>query len=300
MGVTGATIAWQRTETLWGWHTFTGSVLFRLGSLIFLFIFIVYLSKSLLYAAEVKKEFKNISKFSFSPTITISLLLLSIAAMNLYPSFSQALWILGTISHFFFSITVISIWIRHPSLEINHISPAWFIPVVGNILVPVAGVTYAPVEISWFFFSIGLIFWIALFTILLYRLTFHNPLPERLLPTLFIMIAPPAVGFIAHVKLTGTIDPPARLLYYLALFVFILMIPQLRMLSRTKYYLSWWAYTFPVAALTIATIRMYNFIKYAFSQYLALSLLILFSGILILLTVMTITAMKNKKICIED
>jgi len=65
MGVTGATIAWQRTETLWGWHTFTGSVLFRLGSLIFLFIFIVYLSKSLLYAAEVKKEFKNISKFSF-------------------------------------------------------------------------------------------------------------------------------------------------------------------------------------------------------------------------------------------
>jgi len=94
--------------------------------------------------------------------------------------------------------------------------------------------------------------------ILFYRLLFHNPLPERLLPTLFILIAPPAVGFIAYVKLTGTVDPVARILYYFALFVFVLMIPQLKMLSRIKYYLSWWAYTFPMAALTIATILMYH------------------------------------------
>jgi tellurite resistance protein len=220
--------------------------------------------------------------------------------MNSYPVFSQALWVLGTIGHFFFSVTVISIWIGHPSLEINHISPAWFIPVVGNILVPVAGVTYAPAEISWFFFSIGLIFWIALFTILLYRLIFHNPLPERLLPTLFIMIAPPAVGFLAYIKLTGAVDSMARILYYFALFIFILMIPQLRMLSRIKYYLSWWAYTFPLAALTIATILMYHHVNFVFFQYLALSLLILLSGIVILLTVMTLNAVKNKKICIED
>jgi len=300
MGLAGAAITWQRMESLWGWNTFAGSALFWLSGLIFLFIFILYATKSFLYTDEVKKEFKNITKLSFFPTITISLLLLSIAAMNSYPVFSQALWVAGTVCHFFFSVAIISIWIRHPSLEINHISPAWFIPVVGNILVPIAGVTYAPAEISWFFFSIGLIFWIALFTILLYRLIFHNPLPERLLPTLFIMIAPPAVGFIAYVKLTGAVDSMARVLYYFALFVFILMIPQLRMLSKIKYYLSWWAYTFPVAALTIATILMYHQLNFVFFQYLALSLLILLSGIVILLTVMTVTAVKNKKICIED
>ncbi len=300
MGLAGAAIAWQRTESLWEWNTFTGSALFWLSGLIFLFIFILYATKSLLYTGEIKKEFKNITKLSFFPTITISLLLLSIAAMTLYPSFSQVIWVLGTIGHFFFSVTVISIWIRHPSLEINHISPAWFIPVVGNILVPIAGVTFAPAEISWFFFSIGMIFWISLFTILLYRLIFHNPLPERLLPTLFIMIAPPAVGFIAYVKLTGTVDSMARILYYVALFVFMLMIPQLRMLSRIKYYLSWWAYTFPMAALTIATILMYHYNQMIFFRYLALVLLIILSTVMILLGFMTLAAMKNKNICIED
>ena len=197
-------------------------------------------------------------------------------------------------------MAVISIWIRHPSLEINHISPAWFIPVVGNMLVPIAGVAYAPAEISWFFFSIGLVFWVALFTILFYRLLFHNPLPERLLPTLFILIAPPAVGFISYVKLTGGVDSAARILYYFGLFVFILMIPQLKMLARIKYYLSWWAYTFPLAALAIATLLMYHQGGFIFFKYLALAFLILVSAVIVLLAFMTLVAMKNKTICVED
>ncbi|KQC10923.1 MAG: C4-dicarboxylate ABC transporter, partial [Smithella sp. SDB] len=260
----------------------------------------VYLTKNFKHFHEVQKEFQNTTKLSFFPTISISLLLLSIATMTMHPFISMILWTIGTIMHFIFSIMVISIWLKHPSLEINAISPAWFIPVAGNILVPIAGITYASSEISWFFFSVGFVFWIALFTILLYRLIFHNPMPEKLLPTLFILIAPPAVGFISYVKLTGAVDSMARMLYYFAFFIFILMMPQLRMLARIKYYLSWWAYTFPMAALTIATILMYHYLHIEVFQYVALILLILLTGIVILLTFMTVTAMKNKRICIED
>jgi len=300
MGLTGATIAWQRAETMWGLNAVVSSTLLAISSVIFAVIMIVYAIKIIRYPDEIRREFQNITKLSFFPAISISLLLLSIAFMDLLPGFSQALWIIGAIVHFFFSVAIISIWIRHPSLEINHISPAWFIPVVGNILVPIAGVVYAPVEISWFFFSIGLVFWIALFTILFYRLLFHNPLPERLLPTLFILIAPPVVGFISYVKLTGVVDSMARILYYFGLFVFILMIPQLRMLSRIKYYLSWWAYTFPLAALSIATMLMYHQNGLVFFKYLALVLLTLISAVIVLLTFMTLAAVKNKTICVED
>lgn len=300
MGLTGATIAWRRAETIWGLNTVVSSTLLAISSVIFAVILVVYAIKIIRYPDEIRKEFQNITKLSFFPAISISLLLLSIAFMDLLPGFSQTLWVIGTMVHFIFSVAIISIWIRHPLLEINHISPAWFIPVVGNILVPIAGVVYAPVEIFWFFFSIGLVFWIALFTILFYRLLFHNPLPERLLPTLFILIAPPAVGFVSYVKLTGTFDPMARILYYFGLFVFILMIPQLRMLSRIKYYLSWWAYTFPLAALSIATMLMYHQGGLVFFKYLALVLLILVSAVIVLLTLMTLAAVKNKTICVED
>ncbi len=300
MGLTGATIAWQRAETIWGLNTAVSSTLLGISALIFAVVLIFYAMKIIKHPAEIRKEFQNVTKLSFFPTISISLLLFSIASMNLFPGLSEALWIVGTIVHFFFSVAVISIWIRHPSLEINHISPAWFIPVVGNILVPIAGIAYAPAEISWFFFSIGLVFWIALFTILFYRLLFHNPLPERLLPTLFILIAPPAVGFVAYIKLTGSVDSLARILYYFGLFVFVLMIPQLRMLSRIKYYLSWWAYTFPLAALAIATLLMYHHVNLIFFKYLSIALLILVSAVILMLAFMTIAAIKNKTICVED
>jgi len=300
MGMAGATIAWQRLEGIQGGRPGIGAVLFGVTVFLFLMISAIYLAKFFRHRAEVKKEFKNITKLSFFPTISISLILLSVASAAYDAGVSRWLWICGTGIHFFLSVAIISIWIRHPSLEITAISPAWFIPVVGNILVPIIGVVYAPAEVSWFFFSIGLVFWVALFTILLYRLIFHHPLPEKLLPTLFILIAPPAVGFVAYVKLTGTVDPLARILYYFGLFVFVLMLPQLRMLSRIKYYLSWWAYTFPMAALTISTIFMYHQIHLEFFKYLAWVLLILLSGIIGLLAVMTIAAIKDRRICVED
>ena len=300
MGLTGATIAWHRAEALLGWTSGFSIFLLGVSALIFIGILAAYALKAFRHPEEIRKEFKNITKLSFFPTISISLLLLSIATMDLFPGLSKGLWIIGTVLHFLMSVTVISIWIRHPSLEINHISPAWFIPVVGNILVPIAGVAYAPAEISWFFFSVGLVFWVALFTILFYRLLFHNPLPERLLPTLFILIAPPAVGFISYVKLTGGVDSAARILYYFGLFIFVLMIPQLKMLARIKYYLSWWAYTFPLAALAIATLLMYHQVGFIFFKYLALAFLILVSAVILMLTFMTLAAMKNKTICVED
>jgi len=300
MGIMGATIAWEKVENIFGWESYVSTMLLWFSILIFLMIFFIYLTKIFKYPREIQREFQNITKLSFFSTISISLLLLGIALMNIHPPLSRMLWLIGTIIQFIFSVVIMTIWIRHPSLEINAISPAWFIPVVGNILVPIAGSVYAPIEISWFFFSIGLILWIALFTIILYRLIFHNPLPERLLPTLFILIAPPAVGFISYVKLTQVIDPAARILYYFALFVLILMIPHLRMLAKIKYYLSWWAYTFPMAALTIATIVMYHQSHLEFFKYLALVLLVILSCVIGMLSFMTLGAIKNKKVCTED
>ena len=64
---------------------------------------------------------------------------------------------------------------------------------------------------------------LVLLTIVMYRLFFHEPLPLRLTPTLFILLAPPSVGCVAWMNLTGEVDAFARILLHTALFLALLL-----------------------------------------------------------------------------
>lgn len=299
MGLAGFAIAWEKAEALTGFAGVAVTVLI-LTVVLFGVLLLAYGSKLVRYRAEVLKELRHPVRLSFFPTLSISLVLLSTATLELVPGLSQVLWLGGSLLHLAFTLYVLSAWINHEHFQIQHMNPAWFIPVVGNILVPIAGVSHGYIELSWFFFSIGLLFWLVLLTIVFYRIIFHTPLPGKLLPTLFILIAPPAVGFIAYVKLTGGIDVFARLLYYSGLFITLLLFTQVQRFARLKFFLSWWAYSFPLAAITIATLVMYQHLGYSTLLGLGVVLLAVLSLVIGVLVVRTLIAVRRGEICVEE
>ena len=194
---------------------------------------------------------------------------------------------------------MLSSWVHHSKYEIAHLNPAWFIPVVGNILVPIAGVHHAPVDISWFFFSLGLFFWPVLTAIIFYRLIFHPSMPERFIPTLFIFIAPPAVGFISWYSLVGEVDAFGRVLYFVGLFFTLLVLAQASYFARLKFFLSWWAYSFPIAAITIASLLMARETGAGLYAWIAGLLLALLTTLIAMLLVRTGQAVLRREICVE-
>lgn len=256
MGLAGLTIAAHRIETIYGVQPGVAMILFVATAALFVVLATVYLRKAVLHPDAVAAEWRHPVRISFFPTISIGLILLGIAAQMVDPRLSLGLWAIGAAMHLLLTVMVMTAWINHARYEVVHTSPAWFIPVVGNVLVPIAGIHHAPADLSWFFFAVGLLFWVVLLTIVLYRLIFHSPLPGRLVPTLFILLAPPSAGFIAYVALTGGIDVFAKLLYFWAVFFFLLLLPQLGAFARLSFTLSWWAYSFPLAAFTLATLLM--------------------------------------------
>lgn len=299
MGLSGFTIAWEKAQSLTGLSGVAAAAL-TITALLFAVLLLAYGSKLTVYRPEVLKELRHPVRLSFFPTVSISLVLLSIATLELNHELSAALWMGGSALHLLFTLYVLGAWINHEHFQIQHMNPAWFIPVVGNILVPIAGVAHGYVEVSWFFFSIGLLFWLVLLTIVFYRIIFHAPLPGKLVPTLFILIAPPAVGFIAYVKLTGGIDVFARLLYYSGLFVTLLLFTQLHRFARLKFFLSWWAYSFPLAAITIATLVMYQQLGNGFFRVLGIALLTVLTLVIGMLLVRTTMAVARREICVEE
>lgn len=299
MGTAGLAIAWHKAHAVLGAPQAIGQALSWWALALFAVIVLAYAAKIAGHPKAVAAELAHPVRLNFFPAISISLLLLAVAFAAELPEMARVLWTIGALAHLGFTLYVMSSWIHHSRYQIQHANPAWFIPVVGNVIVPVAGTAFAPAEVSWFFFSIGIVFWIALFTIVLYRLFFHEPLPARLTPTLFILIAPPAVGFLAYLKLAGEVDAFARILYYTALFLTLLLATNAARFFRLPFFLSSWAYSFPLAAITIATLAMTEQVGGAFAS-LGLLLLGVLSIVLALLTVRTAIAVVRGEICVPE
>lgn len=297
MGTAGLAIGWQKAAHLLGWPNAVGLALTLLASVVFAITAIFYAAKLARHPEAVAAERLHPVRMNFFPTFSIGILLLAIAWSGPAPAAAGWLWAAGAAVHLGFTLMTMSSWIHHTHFEVHHLNPAWFIPVVGNIIVPVVGVRYAPVEISWFFFSIGLVFWMILFTVVMYRLFFHAPLALRLTPTLFILLAPPSVGFIAYSNLVGGLDAFGHILYHTALFLALLLASNALRFFRIPFFASAWAYSFPLAALSIATLRMAELGGSPFFGVLGGALLVLTSGVIALLAARTVKAIAAGEIC---
>lgn len=299
MGLSGLTIAFGKFYHLqWLPRIFYDVAVFTVLAL-FLLISVLYGLKLAWYPEEVKADFRHRIRINFFSAISISLLLLSIVFYTYYPALSVILWWAGVMLHTFFMLKTISFWIQH-NFEIHHFNPAWFIPVVGNILIPIAGVEYAPVVISYFYFAIGFFFWIILSTIFIYRVIFHAQLPEKFIPTFFILLAPPAVGFIAYMRIAASWDAFSAFLLLVTYFLVALLVVLYKSFTRLKFFMSWWAFTFPLAATTIASVVAYQVLHQPFFLVVAWIMLVNTLVAIIIVARQTIMHIRKGEICVKE
>ncbi len=300
MGLSGLTIVYSKTYHFFYFPRIIYLSLLALDTAVFFTIFLLYMLKTLKYFENVKEEFRHPIKSSFIPAISICILLLSIAYYDFAPTVSVVYWLLGTIAHFIFTIKIIKFWINE-DFNILNINPAWFIPIVRNVLIPVIGVDIVPNYVSYFFFSIGIFFWIILLAILLYRAIFHKKFPDRLIPTFLILIAPAAVGFISYLRITfGSNDFISQGLYFIGLFFFILFLTMFDTFKKLKFAISWWAYTFPLSAITIATILQFMIFRNNFYKFLSFLLILITTIVVLIVSYKTLLAIKKGKICVPE
>jgi tellurite resistance protein len=299
MGLTGLALVFKKISEVLTFPSIIGNILGICATLVFLFILFTYLKKMMFFKKEVKVEFSHPIRINFFAAISISILLLSIFYRDMIVELSLILFFVGAALHIFFTFYTIKFWINN-NLEISHSNPAWFIPIVGNLIVPIAGKGFIDDAVLNFYFSIGIFFWIILFSIILNRIIFHKQFAPKFMPTLFILIAPPSIGFLSYIKLTGELDFFANILYSLGLFFTILIFVMYKNYINIKFFISWWAFTFPMATITLATLVMYELTGGWFYAWLSYILMIMTTIIVFLVAKETIKHMRKKEICIME
>lgn len=300
MGMMGLTLATRAAEHAFDLPKLASPWVLGLSVLLLCAVAIGYVAKAIAHPAEVKAEWNHPVRIAFFPAISISLLLLAAALLEPMPQVAHAVWLLGTTLQGVLALSVISAWIGHRAFQPGQLTPAWFIPAVGNVIVPLAGARLGYAEISWLFFSGGLVFWVVLLTLVVNRLMFHDPLPGKLVPTLMILVAPPAVAFTAWLRLNGEVGPFGHFLLSAAYVFALIVATQAGRFRAIPFALSWWALSFPLAALTIASLGYAEAAGSAPHRIIGAGLLALLLAVVTGLILRTALAIRAGTICLPE
>jgi len=263
MGLSGLTIVFSKYYHL-HWlpkPVYDAMLFFTFG--VFLLISFLYGLKAVKHFDQVKIDFNHRIRVNFFSAISISFLLLSIALLGYWPILALVMWWVGVILHTFLMLHTIAFWVNH-NFEINHMNPAWFIPVVGNVLVPVAGVEFMPHAFSFFYFAVGMFFWLVLIAIFLNRVIFHNQLLNIML-------------------------------FFVALLFFLR-----KSFYGINFFISWWAFTFPLTATTVALAVAFQVTAQPVFKYASWVMFVFTLLVISFVSWHTILKIKQRQICINE
>jgi tellurite resistance protein len=254
MGLTGLSIAWSVAHSVFGLPLWIATTIAALSVTAFVVLLVAYGIKAVCAPDKVLAEFRHPIAGNLFGTFLISLLLLPIVLAPACLNVAQVVWGVGAAGMIVFALTIVSRWLSDRQ-QVAHATPAWIVPVVGMLDVPLAlpslGLPPLP-EVMILSLAVGLFFAIPLFTLIFSRLVFEAPMPDTLQPTLLILAAPFSVGFSSYVVTVGHIDLFATALYFLMLFVLAVLLGRLRMLRGCcPFRVTWWAVSFPLAAAAL-------------------------------------------------
>ncbi len=299
MGLTGLSIVWRQMHAYVGTPAWIATSLAIVALIDFMLLLVAYGAKALLAPGAVLAEFRHPIAGSLFGTFFVSLMLLPILLAPYSLGLARILWLAGTAGMLVFAWVIVSRWLSTRQ-HVAHASPAWFVPVVGLLGIPLAvpALAVSPVWaeamrlLMTMSLAVGLFFAVVLFTLVFSRLLFEDPMPEGLQPTLLILAAPCAVGSASYTIATGSNGLFAQSLYTLMLFLLAALLPRIRHLPRCcPFRFSWWAVSFPLAASASTALQVATSQPSWLAEAIAWLLLVFATTIILGLLVRTLSGL---------
>ncbi|ASJ00804.1 TDT family transporter [Thermococcus gorgonarius] len=244
---------------------------------LFFVLLIPWSLRWLKYRENATKDLYHPMVSHFYGTIAIAMLVLSADYLLILreTAVAKAFWLIGTPLTIFFALLIPYLMFIQEKIDIKSVTPAWFIPPVGLIVIPLSGGPLIgtfhgiwkeiAILINYFAWGSGFFLYLALFAVVMHRFITHEPLPCGIAPAIWINLGPIGAGTSTLYMLVRNSDfitakePFLAFgivfwgfgVWWLAMAV-IMTLHYIRRLSL-PYSLAWWAFIFPLGAYVSAT-----------------------------------------------
>lgn len=309
MGWSGLALAWHRATPVFG-ELATGVSLVAGGIALLAFLALAAAMAWRLqrHPGAVQEDLNHPVRHAFFAAIPISLLLLATLGVAHFGPAAPGvavLWWLGSIAQFLVTLWVLARWLRGTpaagaaAWNWGGVTPALFIPIVGNVLAPLAGLSLGQAGWASAQFGLGLLFWPLINVLVVVRIAQAGMLPDRLLPTTFIFAAPPAVIGLAALQY-GAPAPLAWMLWGMALFLALWAATLARRIAAQPFGVPHWGMSFPLAALAALTLRLADTPDGRWLAVPAIALLALASLLILALTLATLRGLRAGTLLVAE
>ena len=228
MGLCGLSLAWHRATPWWGpWALDVSRVWGGLAALTLCLLVLALLIKAWRYPGAWRDDLAHPVRHVFVAAVPASFVLLSTVMVTLQGTspLAEAFWMGGSATLFAATVWVAQHWLR-PGLSVaafwSGMTPAMFIPVVGNVLPGLAGVALGHAQWAGMQYALGAVLWPVSLTLVWVRIGMVGLWPKPMLPATFVTIAPPAVLGLSGAQL-GAPDGLVQMAWGLALFFYTLV-----------------------------------------------------------------------------
>ncbi len=273
--------------------------LFYFNVVLFFVLLVPWLLRWIFFKKEAMADLEHPILSNFYATIAVAMLVLAsnFIVIGKDMAVGEVFWFAGAFSTIFFGLLTPFIMFRGEHVKLDHISPAWFIPPVGLIVIPIAGSLIIPqfsgmvqefvIFLNYFGWGAGFFIYLSLLAVCMYRFILHHPLPSTLAPTIWINLGPIGAGTIALINLVKnsafvTIKEPFFVFGLIfwgfgIWWVMMAIIMTLHYVKKLKlpYAMSWWAFTFPLGAYVAASHSVANIFDIELIDYVGFALYLL-------------------------
>lgn len=208
-------------------------------------LFILYSLKLAFFPKIVRGELSNPVMASVFPTYPMSMVLLSTYVKPFSFNVAFGMWVLGFTLHLGLIIWFCRTFVVR--FNINEVFPTWFIVFVGVGIGSVTANVFGMEEIGRIGFRFGLISYLILLAVILFRVIKVRQMPEPTLPTLMIFAAPASLCLAGYIN--SFPEKSLGMVYFLMSFslaFYLLALVIFPRLVKLKFYPSFSGFTFPL------------------------------------------------------